>query len=72
MALTLLYSERHNKTLVLIQWSTIICCNILKSRVHNCLSQLSFHSPYNQLPEQSILQLSLYYAKCLTNDKLGG
>ena len=45
--------------------------NILESSVYNCLSQLSFHSLYNQLSEQSILQLSLNQTKCLINGKLG-
>ena len=35
-------------------------------------SQLSFYSPYNQPSEESILELSLYYTKCLINGKLGG
>ena len=72
MAFTLLYSERHNKYLALTHWSTISYWNILKSKVHNCSSQLSFRSPYNQLSEQSVLQLSLYHTKCLINGKLGG
>ena len=46
--------------------------NILESSVYNCLSQLSFHSLYNQLSEQSILQLSLNQTICLINGKLGG
>ena len=45
--------------------------NILESSVYNCLSQLSFHSLYNQLSEQSILQLSLNQTKYVLNVKLG-
>ena len=48
MALNLLYSEGHDKYLMVIQWSAIIYWNVLKSRVHNCLSLLSLHGPYNQ------------------------
>ena len=44
IVLTLLYSEGCNKYLALIQWSTTVYWNILKSSVHNCLSQLWFHS----------------------------
>ena len=52
IALTLLYSEGYNKYIALIQCSTIICWNILKSSVHYCLSQLTFRSTYNQLSKQ--------------------
>ena len=50
MALTLLYSEKHNKYLTLIQWSTIIYWNILKLRViayHNCYSIVGIISYLN-------------------------
>ena len=58
MPFFLLYAEGYNKYLALKQWSTIIYWNILKSSEYNCC-----HSavPYNQLSEQSILQLSLYH-----------
>lgn len=59
MALTLPYSECYNNCLVLMQSSAIIYPNVLKSSLHSCLSQLSFHIvPYNQLSGQLKLQLS--------------
>ena len=66
MAFVLLYAEGHNQYLVLKQWSTIIYWNILKSSVYNCC-----HStvPYNQLSEQSILQLSPYYTMASSVDE---
>ena len=57
MPLTLLCSEGYHKYLAL----KYLVFNILKSIVHNWLSQLS---------EQSILQLSLYYTKCLIDGNL--
>ena len=45
MALSLLHSEEHNKYLTIVQWPAIVYWNLLKSSVHNCLSQLSLGSP---------------------------
>ena len=57
MALTLLYSEGY---MLHVLKSSVISCHIIAC--HNCHSV-----PYNQLSEQSIPQLTLYYTKCLIN-----
>ena len=68
MAFALLYAEGYNNYLALKQRSKIIYWNISETSVHKCC-----HStvPYNQLSEQSIIQLSLCYTTCLLNGWLG-